>query len=32
MRLMFAGTPQTAVPALDALLASRHDVVAVIEL
>jgi methionyl-tRNA formyltransferase len=30
MRLVFAGTPQTAVPALDALLASRHDVVAVL--
>src|SRR5271170_7792800 len=30
MRLMFAGTPQTAVPALDTLLASRHEVVAVL--
>jgi len=30
MRLVFAGTPQTAVPALDALLTSRHDVVAVV--
>ena len=30
MRLVFAGTPQTAVPALDALLASRHEVVAVV--
>src|SRR3984893_2680996 len=30
MRLVFAGTPQTAVPALDALLASRHRVVAVV--
>src|ERR1700685_1125151 len=30
MRLVFAGTPQTAVRALDALLASRHDVVAVL--
>ena len=30
MRLVFAGTPQTAVPALDALLASRHKVVAVV--
>jgi methionyl-tRNA formyltransferase len=30
MRLVFAGTPQTAVPALDALLASRHEVVAVL--
>jgi methionyl-tRNA formyltransferase len=27
---MFAGTPQTAVPSLDALLASRHEVVAVL--
>jgi methionyl-tRNA formyltransferase len=30
MRLLFAGTPAVAVPALDALLASRHDVVGVI--
>ena len=30
MRLMFAGTPQTAVPSLDALLASRHEVAAVL--
>ncbi len=30
MRLVFAGTPQTAVPSLDALLASRHEVVAVV--
>jgi methionyl-tRNA formyltransferase len=30
MRLVFAGTPQTAVPSLEALLASRHEVVAVI--
>ena len=30
MRLIFAGTPTTAVPALTALLASEHDVVAVI--
>jgi len=30
MRLVFAGTPQTAVPVLDALLASRHEVVAVV--
>jgi methionyl-tRNA formyltransferase len=30
MRLVFAGTPQAAVPALDALLASRHDVAAVV--
>jgi methionyl-tRNA formyltransferase len=27
---VLAGTPQTAVPALDALLASRHEVVAVV--
>jgi methionyl-tRNA formyltransferase len=30
VRLVFAGTPQVAVPALDALLASRHEVVAVL--
>jgi methionyl-tRNA formyltransferase len=30
MRLVFAGTPQTAVPALDMLLASRHEVAAVV--
>jgi methionyl-tRNA formyltransferase len=30
MRLVFAGTPDPAVTALEALLASRHDVVAVI--
>ena len=30
MRLVFAGTPETAVPALDALLKSRHEVVAAI--
>ena len=30
MRLVFAGTPQTAVPALDALLNSSHEVVAVL--
>src|SRR5579875_827975 len=30
MRLVFAGTPQTAVPSLRAILASRHEVVAVI--
>ena len=30
MRLVFAGTPEAAVPALDALLKSRHEVVAVI--
>src|SRR5260370_34815483 len=30
MRLVFAATPQTAVPSLDALLASRHTVAAVL--
>jgi methionyl-tRNA formyltransferase len=30
MRLVFAGTPQAAVPSLDALLASRHEVAAVV--
>jgi methionyl-tRNA formyltransferase len=30
MRLVFAGTPQAAVRSLDALLASRHEVVAVV--
>src|ERR1700683_4395370 len=30
MRVVLVGTPQTAVPALDALLASRHEVVAVV--
>ena len=30
MRLVFAGTPQPAVPSLEALLASRHEVVAVV--
>jgi methionyl-tRNA formyltransferase len=30
MRLVFAGTPEVAVPALDALLASRHEVAAVV--
>src|SRR3974390_2743196 len=30
MRLVFAGTPAAAVPALDALLASRHEVAAVL--
>ncbi|RKS77788.1 methionyl-tRNA formyltransferase [Motilibacter peucedani] len=30
MRLVFAGTPEVAVPSLDALLASRHEVVAVV--
>ncbi|WP_030144984.1 methionyl-tRNA formyltransferase [Spirillospora albida] len=30
MRLVFAGTPETALPSLDALLASGHEVVAVV--
>lgn len=30
MRLVFAGTPQPALPSLDALVASAHEVVAVI--
>jgi methionyl-tRNA formyltransferase len=30
VRLVFAGTPQVAVPTLDALLASQHEVVAVL--
>jgi methionyl-tRNA formyltransferase len=30
MRLVFAGTPEAAVPSLDALAASEHDIVAVI--
>ena len=30
MRLVFAGTPETAVPPLERLLASRHDVAAVV--
>ena len=30
MRLVFAGTPEPAVPSLEALLASRHEVVAVL--
>jgi methionyl-tRNA formyltransferase len=30
MRLVFVGTPPTAVPALDALLASHHEVAAVL--
>lgn len=30
MRLVFAGTPAAALPALDALLASRHEVAAVV--
>jgi methionyl-tRNA formyltransferase len=29
VRVVFAGTPEVAVPSLDALLASRHEVVAV---
>jgi methionyl-tRNA formyltransferase len=29
VRVVFAGTPEVAVPSLEALLASRHDVVAV---
>ena len=29
MRIVFAGTPEVALPSLDALLASRHEVVAV---
>ncbi len=29
MRIVFAGTPEVAVPSLNALLASRHEVVAV---
>jgi methionyl-tRNA formyltransferase len=29
VRVVFAGTPEVAVPALDALLASRHQVIAV---
>jgi methionyl-tRNA formyltransferase len=29
VRIVFAGTPEVAVPSLDALLASRHEVVAV---
>jgi methionyl-tRNA formyltransferase len=29
VRIVFAGTPEAAVPSLDALLASRHEVVAV---
>ena len=28
MRLLFAGTPAAAVPSLEALLTSRHEVVA----
>ena len=30
MRIVFAGTPQTAVPSLEELLRSKHDVVAVL--
>jgi methionyl-tRNA formyltransferase len=30
MRLVFAGTPAAAIPSLDALLASRHEIAAVI--
>ena len=30
VRVVFAGTPEAAVPTLEALVASRHDVVAVI--
>ncbi len=30
MRVVFAGTPETAVPALDAVLASQHEVAAVV--
>ena len=30
MRLVFAGTPQVAVPSLEALVASDHEVVAVV--
>jgi methionyl-tRNA formyltransferase len=30
VRLLFAGTPEVALPSLDALLASRHDLVAVL--
>src|SRR4051812_32698511 len=30
MRLVFAGTPEVALPSLDALIASRHEVVAVV--
>jgi len=30
MRLVFAGTPEAAVPSLEALLSSRHEVVAVV--
>lgn len=30
MRLLFAGTPEAAVPSLEAMIASRHEVVAVL--
>lgn len=30
MRIVFAGTPETALPSLEALIASRHDVAAVL--
>ncbi|MFL6026423.1 MAG: methionyl-tRNA formyltransferase, partial [Friedmanniella sp.] len=30
MRIVFAGTPEVALPPLDAVLASRHEVVAVL--
>ena len=30
MRIVFAGTPEVAVPSLEALLASRHEVVGVV--
>jgi methionyl-tRNA formyltransferase len=30
VRVVFAGTPETAVPSLDALIGSRHEVVAVV--
>ena len=30
MRIVFAGTPEVAVPSLDALVHSRHDVVGVV--
>ena len=30
MRVVFAGTPEVAVPALDAIAASRHELVGVV--
>ena len=30
MRVVFAGTPEAALPSLHALVASRHDVVGVV--